>query len=835
MLNNLPPTKIIGHQSDPRLLALRIGLLAGGMLFFDVGFGLWEQGQAFVSPVNGLLSILAWSAGALTMVLAVSISSHRGWAWLVLFSMIAFGLNLYYLNAQNATPLTIDRTDNEMIGKYAVEALKHGQNPYSWNFSDILRVYENVGATRTPFLDGSYQNRLTYPALPTLVLWAFDRIGLGQIRIVNLIFYILLLVLIFLSAPRSLRPVILLPLAAIKIFSEMALSGVQDVVWSALLVAMILAWRRPLWRAVFFGLAVSFHQQPWFMAPFLVIALWQAGGTAIDRLRRIALFVGMSGGIFLVCNLPFMLGDFTGWWLGVFEPAYAIFNVYSQGLGFVSMVGIALLPREFFTLLQVSFLGCALWLYWRHPRTLSTAIWIVPGLFFWLYYRGLANYWLFWIPPLLVALMRNGVLQNVTLFSGKHAPDANPTRPSNLSSGIRAVARLRASHIFTAIPIALVMAINAGVGLHYLTAPSPILITRHLPFLTINGGGWIGQMDIDVTNESDTVFRPRFAAQTEPGGQALPWTILSGPENLAPGESGAYTISADGILSKAIPVNQSVQLIVSDARGHYNLRALLTIPPQSDPANIDPIVNPMFMDWPIDSAEPQSWTVQSPPQTQLDMAIETVSGRDALTLTSQGIPDGSRLIPVKLIQIVAFPRQFSLWVYPPDGMTRPLTEAYGVEIDDSLHKLWIVFGGDRNQIAIDPGGPTVAYIAAPSNVWTLQSVDLFALYTQLGWSLPPFSTRTHNGIVYQARQVQFSLIAGSTVQIETTWHFGGIEQVTGISDFNQVISDVLDQPDVYYTNLFKRYLDQGNVDLAAQTWLKAIFARLAAIISKLGI
>ncbi|MHB8630041.1 MAG: hypothetical protein ACYDEO_28050 [Aggregatilineales bacterium] len=807
MLNKTPVTSAIDRPIDARLLALRIGLLAAGLLFFDVGFGLWEQGQAFVYPPVGLLSVLAWIAGVLTSVLALSVTSDRRWTWLALFSMIAFGLHIFYLNAQNTTPLTLDRTDNEMIGKFALEALKHGQNPYSWNFSDIVRVYENSGTTRTPFLDGSYQNRLTYPALPTLILWAFDRIGLGQARIVNLIFYTFLLVLMFVSAPRSLRPLILLPLAAMKLFTEIALSGAQDVVWSALLVSMILAWRRPLWRAVLFGLAVSFHQQPWFIAPFLVLTLWQARGTAIERLRRIAVFIGISGGLFVAINLPFMISDFTGWRQGVFEPAYAAFNMYSQGLGVLSMYGIASLPRDFYTLLQVSFFGCALLVYWRHPRAIGPAVWIVPGIFFWLYYRGLSNYWLFWIPPLLVALTSQ------PLFGGIRFFDIPAKRRASL----------------TAVLVAGVAFVSVGVGLRYLTAPALITLVARPPFLTTYGGGWIGQLDVTVSNTSTALFSPRFAVQSEPGGQALPWTILTGPESLMPGATGMYTISADTVPSKAIPINQSAQIVVSDAGGNYALRALLTIPAQTNPAAIDPIDNPAFTAWPIDASTPQDWQLQPPPQTQIDMAIVSTAGHDALTLTLQRIPDSPTLIPLRLSQIVAFPRQFSLWVYPPHAMTQPLTDAYGIEINDGTHRLWIVFGGERNYMAIDPAGPIVAYMAAPSNVWSEQAIDLAGLYAQIGWPLPAFSTRIRNGVVYQARQVQFSLIVGSTTQLETIWRFGGIKQLASITDFNQVITDTLDRPDIYYERLFHQYLAQGNVDLAIKAWLNALFLRLEAM------
>src|SRR5258708_38889326 len=126
----------------------------------------------------------------------------------------------------------------------------------------------------------------------------------------------------------------------------------------------------------------------------------------------------------------------------------------------------------------------------------------------------------------------------------------------------------------------------------------------HPPFLTMYGGGWIGQMTVEVSNASAMRFSPRFAVQSEPGGQALPWTILAGPESLTPGTTGMYTIRADGAVSKAIPIRQSAQIVASDAGGNYTLRALLTIPAESDPSAVEPVDNPNFTDWPIDSSLP---------------------------------------------------------------------------------------------------------------------------------------------------------------------------------------------------------------------------------------
>jgi uncharacterized membrane protein len=37
---------------------------------------------------------------------------------------------------------------------------------------------------------------------------------------------------------------------------------------------MVLVWQRPTLRAVLFGLACAYRQQPWLVAPFLLICIW---------------------------------------------------------------------------------------------------------------------------------------------------------------------------------------------------------------------------------------------------------------------------------------------------------------------------------------------------------------------------------------------------------------------------------------------------------------------------------------------------------------------------------------------------------------------------------
>src|SRR5262245_53464287 len=108
-----------------RLAALRIGLLTATAMFFNVGLILWNTESVSVSLG---LSVIAWLLGIFSAALALLPSVPRRASWLILMSLLALAFQTVYIQRQYYSPLTAIHSDNEMIGKYALEALKRGQN-----------------------------------------------------------------------------------------------------------------------------------------------------------------------------------------------------------------------------------------------------------------------------------------------------------------------------------------------------------------------------------------------------------------------------------------------------------------------------------------------------------------------------------------------------------------------------------------------------------------------------------------------------------------------------------------------------------------------------------
>lgn len=795
-------TASVSNTFDPEEFILRLGFIGTGLVLFGVGLDLALQAEPFRHPFGFGLAIVAWAVGIALTAFALTTSVDSRLAWLILAGLLFALLARAYLDRLDYSPLTTNHTDNEMVAIFAVQALKRGQNPYTWNYSDMLRAYRDRGLLSTPFWDGTFQTRLTYPALPTWIFTLLSLLGIEQVRPVILAIHLLLLLLVFVGTSSRVRPVVLLPLFLLRDLASYTLNGTQDIVWSACLVGVVLTWQRPVWRAVLFGLASAYRQQPWFVAPFLLIYLWNEPGTVSERWHRIAHFVGISVGMFFLINLPFILWDPRSWWLGVFEPGYALLNVYSFGLSSLSQYGLLPFPRPFYNVLQASSLVSMLVLHWRHPRSIAQAFWIFPAIFFWFFYHGVPNYWMYWVPPLLLSLTKR--LEEGTSFH----PSAPVTRQS--SRWMRTVALI--------VPI---LSADLLWGIVLLQRDPLIETDYRVPLeLAEYGHPFVSRLRIGVTNVADTALVPRFAVQRDPGVQPFPWVIDSGPEELPPGQSAEYVISAR-ILARAFPVDVGAQIVVRDAGGDYWKRVVQTIPPDSSFAGPDLIANPGFSYWPSGGNAPAAWSLQAAAGGSGAAELDSVGGRTALTLQLTRDPDDDNLATVRLEQVITFPPEFAIWAYPTVPSSDPLQQAYGVELDDGEHRLWILFGDSDGRGSLGENSGYV-YMSSPLKVWSRHVIRPAELYDLFGWQLPSFSLRHRNGLAYRARQTQLSLLIASRSQAKTLGIFGPIEQNDELLTRDVFLAEALESPETYYINLGDEYHQQRNYDLAQGAYRQAL-------------
>jgi uncharacterized membrane protein len=118
----------------------------------------------------------------------------------------------------------------------------------------------------------------------------------------------------------------------VKFENERAASGETGLLFVPF---MLLAWvlvKRHLWLAALcLGLALAAKQLAWFFAPFFLILVLRAQG-----FKKAALAAGLSGGLFLAFNLPFIIQDGGLWLSSVLAPMSSRF--FPLGVGLASLV-----------------------------------------------------------------------------------------------------------------------------------------------------------------------------------------------------------------------------------------------------------------------------------------------------------------------------------------------------------------------------------------------------------------------------------------------------------------------------------------------------------------
>lgn len=307
--------------------------------------------------------------------------------------------------------------DGTSLDTNAAVLLSQGRNPYTdSNILDVVRRFQIQPNWTTPLQQGQFAHRLeyptlaelqsvmthdlktgnapefeskvSYPALSFLTLVPFILLKDYNVLPLYLLCYLLLLAVAYKVARPELRPwVLLLGMANVPMWSTTA-SGNLDILY---VLFIVIAWlmRNHRWRsAVFLGLAIASKQIAWLFLPFYLIMIWRQYGLA-EAIRRLTI----AAGIFLVCNLPFILWNPQAWLAGVLVPIAD--PMFPLGEGLINLSIVHLLPFFSTSVYQV-LEGIALLLslawYWRlsrrHPEA-AMLLAVVPLLFAW---RSLPTY-----------------------------------------------------------------------------------------------------------------------------------------------------------------------------------------------------------------------------------------------------------------------------------------------------------------------------------------------------------------------------------------------------------------------------------------------------------
>lgn len=419
-----------------------------------------------------------------------------------------------YLQIDRAADRTIGGeilTDALMYQEYSARLFLAGENPYGRELHDAYRVHRAPLTFSTPLIGGEIAGRLPYPALSFLLFVPFFSLGLSA----ELVFPLLLsiaLALVYFAAPEKYRPVALLPFLADPNYFFHANGGVGDIAWAILLSLMVIAWRRPFWRAVLFGLAASYKQLPWFAAPFLLVRIfWE---NPDSRRREIFRFVLGSVLVFGVINAPFIIWNPAAWIAGVFDPLLSPMQIFGQGASVLTTVGWAAIPKTLYVVGSYGLLLIFLVAYARHYPRAPHLIWILTGLALWFGFRSLASYWYYFLFPFAVELFRD----KEPVIEAPH----RSVRPDLAA-------------------VAAAFLLFAGGAIYSAARPSELELTLIGPHGVVDNR--IIGTTVELGNNTDRPIEPRFQMQTHHM-QPFFWEIRRGPRVLEPGASAVYEIGS---------------------------------------------------------------------------------------------------------------------------------------------------------------------------------------------------------------------------------------------------------------------------------------------------
>lgn len=412
-VGNEPPSPSITPAWQWQALILRFGFLSTGSLMLFWASHVWERGQVGTHHEVVAMTLSLYVLAFLLLGMAVLNVSRlaRYVAIIPVAALIGLAFN-FYVTIEISIPSY--GTDTLALSHVAAATLLAGDNPFSVQGQDtVIAASERFGLPATfvtPTTDGESIDRLlSWPAGHFLPFVPALKPGITDLRWVVGFVEVLTFLLLWWKAPSALRPLTFIP---ILIDPNLGLNypagGVTDFIWVLPLVgtALSLKERRYVLAALLFGVAAATKQQPWILAPFLAIWVWHdfEALPIPARLAAVAKFAVVSAIGFLAVNLPFIVWDPGSWLASVLLPARDQLIPFGSGISMLTQVGIAQLPKHFYTLASFGVWAILVLAYAIHFRVLRLAIWLFPAIVLWFGYRSLQNYFIFWTPLLLVAL-----------------------------------------------------------------------------------------------------------------------------------------------------------------------------------------------------------------------------------------------------------------------------------------------------------------------------------------------------------------------------------------------------------------------------------------------
>jgi uncharacterized membrane protein len=368
-----------------------------GFLLLHYTYVIWPQINSLYNPAPLWMGVIQGVFGFAFLLIGLLPQPHRLTRFAILLGALILLSGYYYREKANNYLYNAETNDIKAYNEYAARLLIAGQNPYSSHMSHVFPDF-NIGTWLiTPTLDKEIVDVYAYPPLAFLFHAAFALLQWDLLWVVPA-FFGAVVVLFYFALPSPLRPLTVLALFLTEVPVAYSSAGINDMVWVFFVLLALARFKRPLESGLWFGLACAAKQQPWFLAPFLVVRLLDDQPLQLTLRHKIIPFIAAAVGAFLVVNLPFMIWDFGAWFAGltmVFRT-----NLLISGAGFSTLMDYGLLNVSRSGLsLTALVIYLTVWLYYvRFHRQVPLLMYLAPLLFFWLGYRSYWHYQIsFWV------------------------------------------------------------------------------------------------------------------------------------------------------------------------------------------------------------------------------------------------------------------------------------------------------------------------------------------------------------------------------------------------------------------------------------------------------
>ncbi len=286
-------------------------------------------------------------------------------------------------------------TDELAIDYYSAYDFIHGIDPYipssTANLYTWVKAYDpsfNEYLFGTPLTVGGMVTTLGYPALSFLlqvpaVVFHF------RPTYTLFTFYLLTVFVIYFRFRRNGIFTAMMPgvLANVN-FAYYPAGGVDDIVWVFFVVLSLMASDIRL-KGVLYGVAISLKQIPWILLPFYLIYLRREGKGAFK-------FLLYSSLVFLAFNGYFIALSPGVYFADILSPITSPLIGIGFGPSILAFDGFFYVSRDFFTFAAIVTVALELYLFIKYYKYFRDKWTLFPYLAFFLMYRVLWNYLMYW-------------------------------------------------------------------------------------------------------------------------------------------------------------------------------------------------------------------------------------------------------------------------------------------------------------------------------------------------------------------------------------------------------------------------------------------------------